>query len=105
MTLNTFITPRFVAAVVSGVVLTTTAFAQTTRPKNDTGRTMTTTYPSAFDGYSAFSDEPLVSWNAANDTTARIGGWREYAKQAQREDVTPPRPVEPDAKPALKATP
>lgn len=105
MASTTSITPRFVAAVVAGVVLTTTAFAQPTRPKDDTGKSITTTYSSAFDGYRAFSDEPSVSWEAANDTTARIGGWREYAKQAQCKDGTLSRPVEPVAKPALKATP
>lgn len=105
MALTTFITPRFVLAVVAGVALTTSAFGQTTRPKNDTGETMAIPHPSAFEGYRAFSDEPVPSWKAANDTAARIGGWREYAKQAQRREGTPSRPVEPDAKPGLKTAP
>lgn len=40
-------------------------------------------YPSAFDGYTPFTDEPVGNWAAANHNVARIGGWREYAKQVQ----------------------
>ena len=45
--------------------------------------------PSAFDGYKPYIDETLGNWKAANDNVARIGGWREYAKQAQQPDDTP----------------
>ena len=45
--------------------------------------------PSAFDGYKPYTDEPPGNWKAANDNVARIGGWREYAKQAQQPDDTP----------------
>ena len=44
---------------------------------------------SAFDGYKPYTDEPPGNWKAANDNVARIGGWREYAKQAQLPDDTP----------------
>ena len=44
---------------------------------------------SAFDGYKPYTDEPPGNWKAANDNVARIGGWREYAKQAQQPDDTP----------------
>ena len=44
---------------------------------------------SAFDRYKPYTDEPIGNWKAANDTTARIGGWREYAKQAQGLDSRP----------------
>ena len=44
---------------------------------------------SAFDGYKPYTDEPPGNWKAANDNVARIGGWREYAKQAQQLDNTP----------------
>lgn len=40
-------------------------------------------YPSAFEGYKAYTDEPTANWKATNDEVARIGGWREYARQAQ----------------------
>ena len=39
-------------------------------------------YRSAFEDYQPYTDEKIVNWKEANDTTARIGGWREYAKEA-----------------------
>lgn len=46
-------------------------------------------YKSAFDGYQAYSDDKMTNWKAANDEVARIGGWREYAKQAQNLELKP----------------
>ena len=43
---------------------------------------------SAFATYKPYSDEPITNWRVANDNVARIGGWREYAKQAQQPDTT-----------------
>ena len=105
MVLTTCAVPRFLIAMVANVVLTTTAYAQTTVPKSDTSKTIAMPYQSAFEGYRAYADELVADWKTANDTAARIGGWREYAKQAQSEVGTPPRPVVPETKPALKATP
>ena len=59
-------------------------------------------YKSAFDGYQAYSDDKMTNWKAANDEVARIGGWREYAKQAQQPENTPATKAG-DVKP--KATP
>ena len=42
-------------------------------------------YRSALEGYRAYTDEKIVDWKDANATVARIGGWREYAKEASRE--------------------
>ena len=39
-------------------------------------------YRSAFEDYQPYTDEKIVNWKESNDTTARIGGWREYAKEA-----------------------
>ena len=44
---------------------------------------------SAFDGYKPYTNESIGNWKAANENVARIGGWREYAKQAQQADDTP----------------
>ena len=44
---------------------------------------------SAFDNYKSFTDEPIGNWKAANENVAQIGGWREYAKQAQQAYDTP----------------
>lgn len=37
---------------------------------------------SALDGYKPYGEEKMLDWRQANDTTARIGGWRAYAKEA-----------------------
>lgn len=42
-------------------------------------------YRSAFEGYQRYSDEKIVNWKQANDTTGQIGGWRAYAKEASQE--------------------
>ena len=39
-------------------------------------------FQSALQGYQPYTDEKIADWKAANDTTARIGGWRVYAKEA-----------------------
>ena len=41
-------------------------------------------YRSAFEGYQSYTDEKTINWKEANDTTRRIGGWREYAKEASQ---------------------
>lgn len=41
-------------------------------------------FHSAFEGYQPYSTEKILDWKLANDHTARIGGWREYARQAQQ---------------------
>ena len=44
-------------------------------------------YRSALKGYQPYTDEKTANWKEANDTTARIGGWRAYARQASQEQV------------------
>lgn len=39
---------------------------------------------SEFNAYRAYQDQPVSSWREANDTVARIGGWRTYAKEASQ---------------------
>lgn len=56
-------------------------------------------YKSAFEGFQAYTEEKTADWKQANDTTARIGGWRAYAKEAAQPAVTstpaPAMPVTP----------
>jgi hypothetical protein len=54
-------------------------------------------YASSLSAYRRLSDEKLTSWREANDTVARIGGWRVYAREAQQPDpaAKPPRAPEP----------
>ena len=58
-------------------------------------------YRSAFEGYKPYTDEKTIDWKQANDNTGKIGGWREYAKEAQQSDAADagPKPA-PDVKPA-----
>ena len=39
-------------------------------------------YRSAFEAYKPYTDEATGDWKALNATTANIGGWRAYAKEA-----------------------
>ena len=89
----------------STLLLASAAYAQTAAPSAPP-----LAYPSAFEGYKPYSDEPTGNWKAANETTARIGGWREYARQAQGLDSKPgnmpaAQPVQPTPSPAAKAKP
>ena len=45
-------------------------------------------FQSALEGYKPYTDEKIVNWKAANDTTAQIGGWRAYAKEAAQTSPT-----------------
>lgn len=52
-------------------------------------------YRSPFEGYQRFTQEQVGSWKAANDNVGRIGGWREYAKEARPPAApvgAPPKP-------------
>lgn len=59
-------------------------------------------YRSTFDGFQPFSDEKVVSWKEANDNVGRIGGWREYAKEARQKGGASSAP--PAAAPADQAS-
>lgn len=41
------------------------------------------TYRSSLAQYRRFTEEPVGSWQRANETVNRIGGWRTYAREAQ----------------------
>jgi hypothetical protein len=40
-------------------------------------------YSSSLGGFRTSGDDKPVPWKEANDTTARIGGWRAYAREAR----------------------
>jgi len=40
-------------------------------------------YQSSLAGYRRFADEKPTAWKEANETAARIGGWRAYARETQ----------------------
>ena len=56
----------------------------------------TLSYRSSFTPYRRLDDGKPVSWREANDTAARIGGWRVYAREAQQPDpAAVPKPAGP----------
>ena len=46
-------------------------------------------FQSALQDYQPYTDDKIVNRKDANDTTARIGGWRAYAKEASAPSITP----------------
>lgn len=55
-------------------------------------------FKSAFEGYQPHTDDKTVNWKAANDTTARVGGWRAYAKEAAAAESAKPAQPSPSSK-------
>ena len=54
-------------------------------------------FRSALEGYKPYTDEKTVNWKEANDSAARIGGWRAYAKEASQPEGGA-KPQQPDAR-------
>ena len=75
---------------------TVTAAAQTARPDPSDARATVppVAYTSPFSGYARVGDSKPLTWHEANDTVARIGGWRVYAREAQAPEVATPTPAE-----------
>ena len=96
---------RFLIGLTLSTTLAATCFAQTPAPGNAAAKPGATPVRSAFDGYQAYNDEAVSNWKAANENVARIGGWREYAWQAQSEEATPPRAAAQEAQPSPETSP
>lgn len=54
-------------------------------------------FKSVFEGYQPYTDDKAVNWKETNDSTARIGGWRAYAKEAT--GTEPAKPAQPSTAP------
>lgn len=87
------------------LIATLTAQAQSTAraakpdPLDSNASVPALAYESSLSRFRRPGDEKPVSWREANDSVARIGGWRVYAREAQQPD---PAPAE---KPPGAATP
>ena len=83
----------FMAACSLASLLGTAAHAQPAVPSAPTPAAPSAPQPlafqSAFQHYQPYTDDKIVNWKDANDTTARIGGWRAYAKEASAPSTTP----------------
>jgi hypothetical protein len=62
-------------------------------------------YESSFGRYRRTVDDKAIPWRESNDTAARIGGWRAYAREAQQPDPAPAAAPAQPAKPDPKAMP
>ena len=79
----------FMAACGLASLLGMAAHAQPAEPPAALPTPQPLAFQSAFQGYQRYTDDKIVNWKAANDTTARIGGWRAYAKEASAPAATP----------------
>ena len=103
-----FLRGRWQLGIASALMIASLSYAQTTTGAAQAAPEAVAPYASAFKGYKPYADEPLVNWKAANDTTASVGGWREYARQAQQPDNAPPSSAKPEQTlpaPGAKAKP
>lgn len=101
--------PRALPSLLCSILLTAQALAQPTPtvrradPLDPKAAVPALRYESAMAQYRRPSDEKTVSWRDANDTVARIGGWRVYAREAQQADPpasAPPALRQPSGMPA-----
>jgi hypothetical protein len=78
-------------------LLAGSALAQTATEKMPPAPPAQLTYTSPLNGYQAYTDQPVQSWQEANDTVGRIGGWRTYAREARTaepaKDAAPAAPA------------
>ena len=73
---------RFADLPAGLVLLAATLGTAQVSAQNSADRPAPPPYRSALESYQPFTDEKIVDWKEANDNAARIGGWREYAKEA-----------------------
>jgi hypothetical protein len=92
------------AATLSAHAQSTTQDAKSD-PLDPKASVPTIAYESSFSRYRRLGDEKAVSWREANDTVARIGGWRVYTREAQQPEAAPAAKPPQAAMPAGTATP
>ena len=69
---------------------------------------VTLTYRSVFSDYQKlenFSEPKSNAWRLANDAVEKVGGWRQYAKEAARADMPPTVPAIKPARPPAPTPP
>lgn len=67
-------------------------------PASAAAPTAPISYRSAFTGYRPLSEESVAAWKDSNDLTAKIGGWRVYAREARQPDTPTTAPASAPAK-------
>jgi hypothetical protein len=84
--------PKLGSAVLSAISLTTALYIAPSSYANDAPAMVVApmallSYRSVFSDYKKlenFTEPKSTAWKLANDSVEKIGGWREYAKEAAR---------------------
>jgi hypothetical protein len=95
----------FGAVAVTAAAQTPPSAARKADPLDASASVPAVAYESAFSRYRRAADERAIPWREANDTVARIGGWRAYAREAQQPEPAPSAPAASPANPNPKAMP
>lgn len=93
-----WLTPAALCAAAVAAAQTPPAPLRKADPLDASASVPAVTYESTFSRDRRPADDKAIPWREANDTAARIGGWRAYAREAQRPDPAPSVPARPDAK-------
>ena len=76
--------PVFLLAAIAAAAdaQTTAPLPYATDPANAQAAVPRAVHSSAFAGYRRHAEAAPIAWKEANDSVARIGGWRAYAREA-----------------------
>lgn len=91
--------------IASGECVGAQASAGRPDPSDPQAVVVPTTYRSVFDGYRNHANVDVGSWKGANDNVGRIGGWREYLKEAHQATSTSPADTPEQTTPKGNASP
>jgi len=91
--------------ILSGELVWAQAPAARPDPSDPQAAVAPTVHRSVFDGYRNHATVDVGSWQEANDNVGRIGGWREYLKEAHRPASTQPADTPAQSVPKADAPP
>ncbi len=93
------------AAATAAMAQTPAASTPRGDPLDAAARVPAVVYESVFRRDPPAANGQAIPWREANDTAVRIGGWRAYAREAQRAEPAPASPVAAPAGAAQPARP
>ena len=100
--------PRLVLAMFAMIALGQSAHAQDAsqsqrpNPSDTQALVPPVIYLSTLQNYRPFTEQEVGVWKELNDTTARVGGWRVYARQAREPDPTDAKPIAKEKEPPIQ---
>lgn len=100
--------PRQVLTMFAMVAIGQSAYAQDasrSQPPNPTDAQALVPqviYLSTLQNYRPLTEQEVGVWKELNDTTARVGGWRVYAKQAREPDPNDAQAIAKEKEPLLQ---